>query len=102
VTVAATLILKSTTTGDELWKYRGMLQVDTSGGNMGGGIAGLIAKVIVTAINTAGTDYVPIAKRVSHRTVASMPYGKYHPACAKDGSDQIIMQVESPAQAQAQ
>lgn len=91
VTVAVDCLLKSTTTGRSLWNYNGFVTVDTSGGsNSGGGLGGLIAKVIVTAISTATTDYVPIAKRANFITMSSMPYGKYHPNFNNDRDFKII------------
>lgn len=92
VTVSADFTLKSTDTGDELWHYDGTIVVDTSGGDTGGGMAGLIAKVIVTAINTATTDYVPIAKRVNYTTLVSMPYGKYNPQYNKDRDAKVVLE----------
>lgn len=92
VTVAADFLLKSTDTGEELWHYDGVVVVDTSGGSSGGGAAGLVAKVIVTAINTMATDYVPIAKRVNFMTLASMPYGKYHKQYEKDRDAKVVLE----------
>jgi hypothetical protein len=92
VTVSVDCLLKSTTTGRELWKYDGTIQVDTSGGSGGsGGLAGLLVKVVATAIKTATTDYVPIAKQVNIITMSSMPFGKYHPNFDKDRDAQIIL-----------
>jgi hypothetical protein len=90
VTVGIECTLKSTTTHNNLWQYKGTVVVDTSGGSSGGGIGGLIAKMIVTAIATASTDYVPIAKRVNYMVIGSMPYGKYHPSFNTDREDEII------------
>ena len=102
MTVAATLIFKSTSTGDELWKYSGTVVLNTSGSLGGGGIAGLIANVVVTAIKTASSDYVPIARQVSYTTVSSMPYGKYNPQRTQDGGQKIIMQTPKATQTEAQ
>jgi hypothetical protein len=93
VTVSADFSLKSTDTGEELWHYDGTITVDTSGGdNSGGGMAGLLGKVISTAISTATTDYVPIATRVNYMTLASMPYGKYHPQYNKDKTAKAVLE----------
>ncbi len=92
VTVSVDFLLKSTTTGKDLWKYDGTIVVDTTGGSGGsGGLAELIVKVVATAIQTAATDYVPIAKRANIITISSMPYGKYHPNFDKDRDAQIIL-----------
>lgn len=93
VTVAASLRLQSTKSGQELWRYDGQLVMDTSGGNSGGGIAGLISQLIVTAIKTAAQDYVPVAKRVSAATIATMPAGIYHAQHMKDGQQAIYLQT---------
>lgn len=91
VTVAVDFLLKSTTTGNDLWKYDGTITIDTSGDSGGNnGLAGLLAKVIITAIKTATTDYVPIAKQANIITLSSIPYGKYHPNFDKDREFQII------------
>lgn len=90
VTVAVDFLLRSTETGEDLWKYDGQIVVDTSSGSTGGGLVGLIAKVIITAVKTATTDYVPIAKRANYMTLSAMPYGKYHPFHNQDMKSQIF------------
>jgi len=100
VTVGVDCLLKSTTTGRELWKYDGTIVVDTSGGSGGsGGLAGLIVNVVATAIKTATTDYVPVAKRANIITISSMPFGKYNPNFDKDRDAQIILK-EKPKESQ--
>lgn len=90
VAVGIECTLKSTTTHNNLWQYKGTVVIDTSGGSSGGGIGGLIAKIIVTAIATASTDYVPIAQKVNYMVIGSMPYGKYHPSFDTDREEEII------------
>jgi hypothetical protein len=89
VTVGVAFLLKSTTTGAELWKYDGVLQVSTGGG-AGGGLAGLIVQVVVTAIQTATTDYVPIARQANLMVLSTLPYGRYHPMHGQD-QDAVIL-----------
>lgn len=56
VTVSVLFLLKSTNTGEDLWKYEGTVVVNTAGDSgSGGGLAGLLAQVITTAIKTATT-----------------------------------------------
>lgn len=99
VTVAVDFLLKSTTTGIDLWKYDGTITIDTSGDSGGAqGLAGLLVKVVVTAIKTATTDYVPIAKQANIITISSMPFGKYHPNYDKDREIQIIEKVTKSVQ----
>lgn len=89
VTVGVAFLLKSTTTGEELWKYDGVLQVSTGGGG-GGGLAGLVVQVVVTAIRTATTDYVPIARQANLMVISTLPYGKYHPMYGQDQETPVI------------
>lgn len=93
VTVSSAIVMKSTTTGNTLWKYDGSLKVDTTGQDRGvPGMAGLILRLLETAVKTAATDYVPIARRVNYMILQSMPYGKYHLSHGKDMELQVIEQ----------
>lgn len=89
VSVGIECALKSTTTGGVLWSYKGTVVVDTTSSG-GTGIGGLIANLITTAIATASTDYVPVARRVNYMVIGTMPYGKYHPAFNTDREVQVI------------
>ena len=93
LTVSIECELKSTTSNQTLWKYTGTVVVDLSGGDTGGGIAGLIAKVIVAAISSAVADYVPYAQQANYRALSTMPYGKYHPQYNKDQQVKFIGQT---------
>lgn len=94
VTVGVDLLLKSTTTGAELWKYDGVLQVSTGGGGGGGGLVGLVVQVAVTAIQTAAADYIPVARRANAMVISTMPTGKYHPMCGQDQEVQIVQKQQ--------
>lgn len=101
VTVSVDFHLKSTHTGDDLWKYEGTMVLDTSGDSGGApGLAGLIAHVITTAIKTAMADYLPVARRANYLAVSALPCGKYHPRCGTDRADQVINQVANKQEAQ--
>lgn len=93
LTISVDCKLKSTASDQTLWKYTGTVVVDLSGGDTGGGIAGLIAKAIVTAISSAMADYVPYARQANYRALASMPYGKYHAQHNKDQQVQFVDQT---------
>jgi hypothetical protein len=95
LTVSVDCVLKSTKSDQILWRYSGTVVVDLSGGSSGGGLAGLIAKVITTAIASAAADYVPHARVANYRALSSMPYGKYHAQYLKDGEMKIIDQKPS-------
>ncbi len=90
VKVKTECTLKSTRTGEELWYYNKEVSVSTEGSSYGqSGLAGLIAKVVTTAVNTASQDYVPLARQVSEQIFATMPYGKYHKDFGKDRTAKI-------------
>ena len=93
LTISIDCKLKSTTSNQILWKYTGTVVVDLSGGNTGGGLAGLIAKAIVAAVQSAIADYVPYARQANYRALSSMPYGKYHTEHNKDQQVQFIDQT---------
>ena len=90
LTVSIDEELKSTKTNQTLWAHSGTVVVDLSGGNSGGGIAGLIAKAIVTAANSAMADYVPYARQANYRALYTFPFGKYHPSYMKDQTMQFV------------
>ena len=91
VTVGVHCLLKSTNSGDTLWEYDGVIVYDTTARSSGGGLGGLIAAVIITAIQTAATDYVPIAKQVNYNVLHTIPLGKYNPRCDQDRDDPVVI-----------
>ena len=92
VTVSVDFSLKSTTTGKVLWAYDGTMKIDTTGSDYGvGGWAGMAIKLMDTAVKTAITDYVPVAKKANIITVSSMPFGKYHQLFDKDRDEKVIL-----------
>jgi len=93
LTVSIDAEIKSTRTSRVLWKYNGTVVVDLGGGDTGGGLAGLIAKAVVAAVNTAAADYTTYAKQANGRFIGSMPYGYYHPGYLKDQGAQLIDQT---------
>jgi hypothetical protein len=86
VVVSVDLQLKSTQSNQILWQYNGTMNVSTSGNSNNG----LIASLVETAVKTATTDYVPIAKKANVQALVSIPYGKYHPRHLKDGDDKAV------------
>ncbi|MHB8829725.1 MAG: GNA1162 family protein [Syntrophales bacterium] len=95
LTISIDCELKSTSSNAILWRYNGTVVVDLSGGNAGGGIAGLVAKAIVAAVSSAMADYVPHARTANYMALNTMPYGKYHALYGKDRQDQFIEQIQS-------
>lgn len=78
VKVGVRYTLKSTYTAEVLWIYEGMLTVDTSSNQGGGGGLGLLISLAATAIQTAAQDYFPIAEKANDKIFKNIPYGSYH------------------------
>ncbi|MBO1270604.1 MULTISPECIES: GNA1162 family protein [Shewanella] len=89
VTVGASFRLVSTSSNEELWHYSNTIVYNTSGNS-----GNLIADLISTAISTAITDYVPIARTVNGMVVNTLPAGKYSPLYDKDGTVKILEQKQ--------
>lgn len=96
LTVSIEAEIVSTKTSEQLWTYTGTVVVDLSGGNGGGGLAGLVIQSIVTAINTAAADYVKYAHQANGRFIQTLPFGPYHQLYLKDQQIQIIDQSPPP------
>lgn len=92
VTVSLRSVIKSTTTGEDLWHYAGTIIEDTSVSSSGGGLAGLAVALVATAIKTAATDYVPIAKRANYVIINTMPLGQYHQNHNKDRDQKVVIE----------
>lgn len=92
VSVSIRSVIRSTTTGDDLWQYEGTIVEDTTVTSSGGGLAGLAVAMVATAIKTAATDYVPIAKRANYMIINSIPCGKYNPSYDKDREQRVIIE----------
>ena len=91
VTVNLMYKLVSTTSLETLWKYEGELTVNTTGDSGGqGGLAGLLIAVVSTAVETATTEYIPVAKKINEESLISIPYGKYHKSFNKDGNQKVV------------
>lgn len=101
LTVTIESEIRSTKTSEELWKYRGSVTVDLSGGSSSSGdpLVNLIAQAVATAVNTAAADYVTYANQANERLLYSMPVGPYHPLYLQD-QDVKIMNQAAKAEAQ--
>lgn len=94
LTVSIDCEIKSTQTSETLWNYSGTAVVDLTGSNnSGGGLAGLIVKVAMTAANSAAADYVRYARVANGLAIAALPYGQYHPLYGQDKELEIIDQT---------
>jgi len=86
LTVSISAKIVSTKTSEVLWAHSGTVVVDLSGGNSGGGLAGLIVNTIATAVNTAAADYVDYAHQANARLIGTLPAGPYSNMYMQDQS----------------
>ena len=84
VKVEVEYILKSTKTNEILYSRKGLIVYDTSMRSNSGGMAGLIVSMAATAIKTAATNYVVVARACNKYTLTDMPAGKYSPKSQLD------------------
>ena len=88
VTVGMSYVLVSTKDNEILWSYDHQIVVNTSQQQSSGF---LLLDVVQTAVNTAVTDYIPIARQVNSAAVTTLPYGKYHPLVGTDGNMKVVL-----------
>jgi hypothetical protein len=80
-------VLKSTKTNNILYTRYGSIVYDASVSTNAGGLAGLVADIALSAINTAATKYVDLAKSCNNYTFSDLPWGKYSIMYLKDKQD---------------
>ncbi len=83
MTVSVSAEILSTRTHERLWNYGGTVTVDLTVDG-GSGLAGLLATVVATAINSAMADYVSYAHKANARMLQTLPFGPYHPIYRRD------------------
>jgi hypothetical protein len=84
ITCGVEYILRSTKTGETLYKREGLISVDTSVSSGSGGLFGALIDLAATAINTAATDKVVAGRRCTVYVLSDMPEGKYSTMYEKD------------------
>jgi len=84
ITVSIEYILRSTTTSETLFQRKGTITYDTSVNVSGGGIFGALAGLAASALNTALSDYVPVARACNQAVLIDLPAGKYSPSYEVD------------------
>lgn len=77
LTAGVEYILRSTKTGETLYKREGLISVDTSVNTGGGGLFGALVDLAATAIATAATDKVVAGRACTVYVLSDMPEGKY-------------------------
>ena len=87
VKVEIEYVLKSTTSNEILYTRHGNIIYNASVSTNAGGLAGLIADIALSAVNTATTKYVDLAKTCNNYTFSDLPKGKYSPQYNLDGKE---------------
>lgn len=87
VKVEIEYILQSTKTNSVLYTRHANITYDASVSTNAGGLGGLIADIALSALNTAATKYVDLAKVCNNYTFSDLPEGKYSPRYNIDGDD---------------
>ena len=82
LTAGVEYILRSTITGETIYKREGLIKVDTSV-KSGGGFGALVG-LIATAVKTATTDKVIAGRKCTAFVLSDMPVGKYSTMYDKD------------------
>ncbi|MCD8237405.1 MAG: DUF799 domain-containing protein [Prevotellaceae bacterium] len=84
LTVGVEYVLRSTKTGETLYKREGLINVDTSISSSGGGALGALINLAATAISTAATDKVVAGRKCNAFVLSDLPAGKYSYLYDKD------------------
>ncbi|MBO5251425.1 MAG: DUF799 family lipoprotein [Bacteroidaceae bacterium] len=84
LTAGVEYILRSTKTGETIYRREGLIKVDTSVSSGGGGLFGSLIDLAATAISTAVTDKVIAGRKCTAFVLSDMPVGKYSPTFGKD------------------
>lgn len=85
VSVEVEYIFKSTKTNEVIFTRKGNVIYDASVNVNSGGLAGALVGMAISAINTAATKYVDVARACNAYTLMDLPAGKYSPTYGTDG-----------------
>lgn len=85
VYVQVEYIIKSTKTNEVVYTRTGDIIYNTSVSMGIGGVWGALADMAASAINTAATSYVDVARVCNTYTFKDLPAGKYSPTYGTDG-----------------
>ena len=77
-------VLKSTKTNEILFEREGHIVYDASVSSSNGGLVGALINVAASALSTALTDHVKVARACNEYTLGDMPAGNYSPQYDKD------------------
>ena len=85
VKVEVEYILRSTKTNKVVYERKGEVTYNASVSTGITGLVGALADIAASAINTAATKYVDVARACNAYTFKDLPAGKYSPLFGKDG-----------------
>jgi hypothetical protein len=85
VSVGLEFVMKSTTTNEVLWSYSTVAEVNSSGSS-----GNFLADIVSTAISTAITKNVDVAKMANTQALVALPFGAYHRDVGRDGADKVV------------
>jgi hypothetical protein len=86
VAVELEYVMLSTDTNEIIWQYSTKRVVDTTADSSGF----IWLDLITTAVTTAVTDYVPIAKVANYQAFLALPHGKYSKLHRTDMDEGVV------------
>lgn len=86
VNVTVEYSLRSTDTNEELFYRKGNIVYDASISSSGGGLMGALVGLAASAINTAATNHIKVARACNNFTLSDAPAGTYNPKFGQDKS----------------
>ena len=93
VSVSMDYVMLSTETSEVIWSYSAKQTIDTTAESSGF----IMLDILSTAITTATTDYVPIAKQVNYQAFTALPHGGYSDQHGLDQDQSISTTMKDAA-----
>ena len=93
VSVSMDYVMLSTETSEVIWSYSATQTIDTTAESSGF----IMLDILSTAITTATTDYVPIAKQVNYQAFTALPHGGYSDQHGLDQDQNISTTMKDAA-----
>jgi len=93
VSVSMDYVMLSTETSEVIWSYSATQTIDTTAESSGF----IMLDILSTAITTATTDYVPIAKQVNYQAFTALPHGGYSDLHGLDQEQSISITMKDAA-----
>jgi len=93
VSVSMDYVMLSTETSEVIWSYSATQTINTTAESSGF----IMLDILSTAITTATTDYVPIAKQVNYQAFTALPHGGYSELHGLDQDQNISTTMKDAA-----